>query len=672
MYTITGRHLTLSILISLLALSGCSDAPASRNDRTLDSGVSDAGHQDADTAGEDPDTAGEDPDTTNEDADAIGEDADTTPDDPACQVDDDCESNANQNAECDTTTNTCVLTCDDGFADCDADSANGCEVDLSADLENCGACGTVCTATNLNYLPLCAPDPDTGGVCKVDSNLCLEGFVDLNGDTSDGCECEITNPNDPIDADGLDGNCDGVDGILEDIVFVAPSGDDTANDGFTPDAPLATLSAALQAAADNGRHHIQVAGGTYQGALVLKDGISIYGGYKASGFARDIANETTTIVAAASDFDTTTTAYITVKAEAITNPTTLDNLTIEGFDATNDGASTFSVYALNAPGLTLQSTTVRGGVATAGSDGADGSQLTSAPAPEGGGGGVASDFRQCGAGASSANPGSHGQNFTTDAGTGGSGGQHKCNENAASGLPGKKGAPGTPGVPGILPADGVLGNFDATGTWIPALATPPTDGTSGGGGGGGGAGGNHHTDTLSSCTVLPPCFYAGTAGGDGGDGGYAGGAGTNGSPGGSSFAIVVLDAAINIEQSRVILGKGGNGGDGGYGALGQENGSSTPTSSDAPDSPKAGKGGDGGYGGDGGHGGNGAGGQGGNAIGLATYGATVDSTGITFDSSNAAFGAGGAGARRVGVAALDAPDGRDGVKENVKAFGTSN
>jgi hypothetical protein len=36
-------------------------------------------------------------------------------------------------------------TCGFGFADCDGNQANGCEVFLAQNAMNCGACGTVCT-----------------------------------------------------------------------------------------------------------------------------------------------------------------------------------------------------------------------------------------------------------------------------------------------------------------------------------------------------------------------------------------------------------------------------------------------------------------------------------------------------------------------------------------------
>ncbi len=40
--------------------------------------------------------------------------------------------------------NACIITCDSGFGDCDANAANGCEADLSSDSNACGACGNAC------------------------------------------------------------------------------------------------------------------------------------------------------------------------------------------------------------------------------------------------------------------------------------------------------------------------------------------------------------------------------------------------------------------------------------------------------------------------------------------------------------------------------------------------
>lgn len=38
----------------------------------------------------------------------------------------------------------CVFACNDGYADCDGEGGNGCEVALATDAENCGACGRNC------------------------------------------------------------------------------------------------------------------------------------------------------------------------------------------------------------------------------------------------------------------------------------------------------------------------------------------------------------------------------------------------------------------------------------------------------------------------------------------------------------------------------------------------
>ena len=41
----------------------------------------------------------------------------------------------------------CQITCSKGFADCDGQAGNGCEKDVSRDVNNCGGCGTLCKPT---------------------------------------------------------------------------------------------------------------------------------------------------------------------------------------------------------------------------------------------------------------------------------------------------------------------------------------------------------------------------------------------------------------------------------------------------------------------------------------------------------------------------------------------
>jgi len=79
----------------------------------------------------------------------------------------------------------CEVTCTDGFADCDGDYRNGCEVDLT-DLNNCGGCGNVCTKTRAT--PTCE-----NRVCQVDT--CDLDWDDCDNDDLD-CETQLNSAND--------------------------------------------------------------------------------------------------------------------------------------------------------------------------------------------------------------------------------------------------------------------------------------------------------------------------------------------------------------------------------------------------------------------------------------------------------------------------------------------
>jgi hypothetical protein len=78
----------------------------------------------------------------------------------------------------------CQITCDTGFGDCDNDRANGCEKDVSRDVQNCGKCGTVCPSAQ-GGTPWCK-----NSVCG--ETVCPGGKGDCNGDPADGCETDLT------------------------------------------------------------------------------------------------------------------------------------------------------------------------------------------------------------------------------------------------------------------------------------------------------------------------------------------------------------------------------------------------------------------------------------------------------------------------------------------------
>jgi hypothetical protein len=95
---------------------------------------------------------------------------------------------ANASASC--ATGRCTLgSCNPGFGDCDNNPDTGCEKALS-DVNNCGACGHSCNASN-------GSAHCENGECKI---ACNDGWSDCDGDPDNGCEtdirgtCEVLNP----------------------------------------------------------------------------------------------------------------------------------------------------------------------------------------------------------------------------------------------------------------------------------------------------------------------------------------------------------------------------------------------------------------------------------------------------------------------------------------------
>ncbi len=75
-----------------------------------------------------------------------------------------------------------VGSCNPGFADCDGNPANGCEVDTRVNVGNCGACGNMCPPPPVGGTAVC-----TGGMCTV-GLMCPAGRGDCNAMSGDGCE----------------------------------------------------------------------------------------------------------------------------------------------------------------------------------------------------------------------------------------------------------------------------------------------------------------------------------------------------------------------------------------------------------------------------------------------------------------------------------------------------
>jgi cysteine-rich repeat protein len=73
----------------------------------------------------------------------------------------------------------CLLSCNSGFADCNSNIADGCEVNLASDVNNCGGCGFGCAAPD-------ATMSCSNSQCGIAT--CSPGFLDCNRSVADGCE----------------------------------------------------------------------------------------------------------------------------------------------------------------------------------------------------------------------------------------------------------------------------------------------------------------------------------------------------------------------------------------------------------------------------------------------------------------------------------------------------
>lgn len=100
-----------------------------------------------------------------------------------------CPGGANASAVCQSSV--CGLICSGNFANCDGLTANGCEVNRNTDLNNCGACGNVCSDGLA-----CTTDACTAAVCtyQTQAGFCLiAGVCYANGAVNPGNPCLLCN-----------------------------------------------------------------------------------------------------------------------------------------------------------------------------------------------------------------------------------------------------------------------------------------------------------------------------------------------------------------------------------------------------------------------------------------------------------------------------------------------
>ncbi len=76
----------------------------------------------------------------------------------------------------------CSLVCNAGYGDCNINSVDGCEASVLSDVNNCGACGNICP-TPANGTRTC-----TNGTCGVS---CNPGFANCDNNSANGCEVNL-------------------------------------------------------------------------------------------------------------------------------------------------------------------------------------------------------------------------------------------------------------------------------------------------------------------------------------------------------------------------------------------------------------------------------------------------------------------------------------------------
>jgi hypothetical protein len=570
-----------------------------------------------------------------------------------------------------------------GLCQLPAESCNGQDDDCDGVIDNgfvdgtgayttlkaCGQCGINCLVLQAPHAqPVCASENGAAS-CKL---ACDSGFFDTNDNPKDGCECQKFSALD--EPDGADQNCDGIDGEVDNGVFVALNGKDVAAGSQT--SPLASIAAGIAKAKATGKRDVYVASGVYDGSLALVAGVHVYGGYSADFKAHDPQAYETVVLGGTFQVDLPGAINA---ANLIGSKATLDGFTVFGASTKTKGASTYGIFLRDCDaGLRIRGNKVIAGDAGGGKPGSAGSN---------------------GAAGLSGTPGGNAKDIgtftcsTTHATSGGLGGVHSCGgvdvsgggggkaicpdydedgtqpksspykqtlSAAEQGVSGKGAGGGKGGASGydsliwegsssvcgicVQPkamdgadflsgsglngsdgADGALGNAGSGcdgqsgkisgGLWTPGSAANGLGGAPGSGGGGGGAGGG--VETTPGCKSDPAFKYPdlGGSGGGAGSGGCGASGGTAGGSGGGSFALFLTFSAVpsslpQVSDNLLVTGNGGDGGSGGQGGVGGLGGDGKFGGADDP-AKLAWCASAGGRGGQGGNGGHGGGGGGG-------------------------------------------------------------
>ncbi|NOZ00625.1 MAG: hypothetical protein GXP54_01890, partial [Deltaproteobacteria bacterium] len=348
------------------------------------------------------------------------------------------------------------------------------------------------------------------GVCKHTVPAC-----DANGpalcDPMEGAQA-IDLP----DTEGVDADCDGIDGTEALSVFVASSGLDS-NPG-SKDLPKRTITAGIKTAKLEGKRDVLVSEGLYQETLEFVGGINVHAGYRVYEDWKRYQNSKAEVFG----------GTVGAKAEGIDQPTVVTRLRIKSASALEPGESSIGLWLSGSTSaLRFEECEIHAGPGAPGDTGAKGDVATKGENGGQGGKGCenAGGFCDKCSMPEAGQPGKSGCGH--DGGIGGkpgygdgkgeAGGDGCCTSQGGDG-----GASGKDGVNGEdADEDGVDGSdgnggkagLEVSDSGITANDGEPGEpGTPGNGGGGGGGGGGGKG-------VCPDFGGAGGGGGAGGCGG---------------------------------------------------------------------------------------------------------------------------------------------------------
>jgi hypothetical protein len=107
-----------------------------------------------------------------------------------------CETLANASTQC--VSGRCEVSCNEAYQDCDEREDNGCETRTASSRNHCGACGRACVAANA--MTACQDSE-----CQIDG--CVRGFADCDRDYFNGCELSHESGTACATAENLGSHC---------------------------------------------------------------------------------------------------------------------------------------------------------------------------------------------------------------------------------------------------------------------------------------------------------------------------------------------------------------------------------------------------------------------------------------------------------------------------------